>query len=444
MGLSAVLRRLAADAPAHVFAIAGAGAREAVQDLRLVEGLRFVDTPRAADVLLVAGAVPSELLEPLARVHDAMAHPRRTIFWTLGASPSDLDRTLPKRITVEEGDDVAGAIRSAHRELLVGAEASEPPVLPDVDPAPWRGVGPYGQGGSAMTGGTPYGRPMAELAPDRDGLRLDALPMRIGPFFPRFPAGLTLDLKFTGDVVIDATVPANPFAADRWSAPLVRPGLKPFIQALSEPVAIAELELARARDHLRWLADALVAHQLGALGLRVLRLASQLRLGDERLVLRLERTLARTSVLDWSTAGVGWLRADALEGLGAGPVARAAGLEDDVRTDDPGYRALGFKPVVHERGDASGRWRQRLAEAAQSLDLAARAGDLQSEPVGRVESPRGRLEAGSGPTERLLPMVPELINDLEWGDAVTALVSLDLDLEEAAAARLRSAREAVA
>jgi len=313
-------------------------------------------------------------------------------------------------------------------------------VLPDEDPAPWRGVGPYGQGGGGMTGGTPYGRPMAELGPDRDGLQLDVLPLRVGPFFPHFPPGFSLDLKLAGDVLVEAAPAPNPYA--NAAVPL-RPGLEPFVRALSEAVPIAELEMARAREHLRWLGDALMAHELRALGLRARRLAAAARPGDGDAVRRLGRTLALTQVLNWSTRGVGRLAGETLAGLGLGPVTRAAGIAEDLRTDDAGYRALGFEPVVQQGGDASARWRQRLEEAAQSLDLAGRAEGQRSGPADRVESPRGRLELDSAPAARLLPLLPALLQGSEWGDAVTTLVSLDLDLEDAAVAERLPAGQVV-
>jgi hypothetical protein len=440
MGLRDALLRLAADAPVAVFAVAGWGAREAVQRLRLSDELRLVDTPRAASVLLVAGLIPEPLAEPLARVHDALPHPRCTVRWGLGAPSDDVVARVPDSVPV--GDDVVGAIVGAQRDLLAGWRTSDPPILPDADPAPWRGVGPYGQGGSGMTGGIPYGRSMAELMPDRDGLRLDIVPITVGPFFPRFPTGLVLDATLAGDVVVDATVGPNPFAGAGAVALAPRPGLRPFLRALSEPVSVAELELARAREHLRWLADALVAHDLHALGVRALRLAARVGPGDGARVHGLARTLRWTQVLGWSTAGVGRIAGEDAAGVG-GPVARAAGVAEDARADDPAYRALGFEPVVHRNGDVADRWRQRLAEAAQSLDLAARAGDRRAEPVGRVEAPRGPLTDASSATTRLLPLLPRLLRDLEWGDAVATLVSLDLDLEEAALVEQHAAGEVV-
>jgi hypothetical protein len=429
VGLRGALGQFAADGPIPVFAIAGAGSRQAVQDLRLRRELRLLDTPRPASILLIAGSIPDAWALPLARIHDAMAHPRATILWSGGGQ---WHPKLPGLVqpAVEAQDPVSVAV-AFYRDLETGRRPSEPPILPDIDPVAWRGVGPYGQGGSGMTGGTPYGRPMAELAPDPDGLRLDVLPMAVGPFFPRFPAGFVLDVRFSGDLVLDATV--GELDADVTDMP-VRDGLRPFLRALSEPVPIAELELARARDHLRWLSDALVAGGLVAFGLRALRLASSVAPGDGAAVRRLARVLGWTQIGRWTTGGVGRITPETLAGLGAGPVARAAGLIEDVRLDDPAYRDLGFAPMVGDRSDAAGRMRLRLAEAAQSLDLAARAQDRRTSLRGRVESPRGRLEPGSGPSARLLPLVPNALRETEWGDAVTTLVSLDIDLEESALA----------
>ena len=432
MVLNGVLARLAAGAPVPVFAIVGRGAREAVQDLRLRPELLVLDSPRAANILLVAGETAEAVSEPVARVHDAMSHPRCTVFWSLGESQASPPPILPVALVVR--GDVTGAIVAAHRELLTGKRPSEPPILPDEDPAPWRGVGPYGQGGSGMTGGTPYGRPLADVAPDRDGLRLDLLPLRVGPFYAPFPPGLLLDVRLAGDVVVETTTGPNPFTGEPLTPLQVPPGLSPFVRALSEPVSIAEVELTRARAHLRWLADALIAHELPALGLRVLRLATRVQPGDAPAIRGLARALALTQVLRWSTKGVGVLAGEMIAGLGLGPVARAAGLAEDGRSHDPAYRALGFQPIVQQGADAAARWRQRLEEAAQSLDLANRAGERTTVPTGQVEAPRGRLEAGSSPAGRLLPLLPGLLQGLEWGDAITALVSLDLDLEEAAIA----------
>lgn len=320
-----------------------------------------------------------------------------------------------------------------------------------------------------MTGGVPYGRPMAGRAPDRDGLELDQLPVRVGPFFAPFPPGLVLDVKLQGDVVQEVVVPGNAFATaagaaggGRASAATGRhagghathdahamdgaaypslgargDGHDPFRAALVRPVPVADLERARARHHLRWLAHALRVHGLGALARRALGLAgaSPAAAGD---VAALGRLLERTRALGWATAGVGVTTPDLVAGRGLGPVARAAGLVEDARLEDLAYQALGFEPFVTSSGDgdARARWRQRLGEAIQSLGLAARAGAQRTGgDDAPVEGPRGTLrrDATDGaPSSRLLALLPDLLRDGEWGDAVTTVVSLDVDVREAA------------
>ncbi len=439
MGLTALLARVATGAPVPVFAVAGPGTRSLIRDFRLRPEIRLVDTPRPASVLLVGGLVPAEMEMAVARVHDAMAHPRATVLWSAGAAglgrPEGFDDAIPV-----DGDPVAACV-AAYRDILVGRRGSEPPILPDVDPAPWRGVGPYGQGGSGMTGGVPYGRPMAELGPDPDGLRLDVLPVAVGPLFPRFPAGLVVDARLAGDLVLEVEV-ANLLANATAAAP--SPEADPFLRALGERVAIADLELARARAHLRSVAEALLAAGLEALALRALRIAANLRAGDGALVRRLATIISATQVLRWSLRGVGAVPPEAVAGLGAGPVARASGLREDLRLEDPAYRDLGFAPLVDAGGDAAARLRLRLGEAVQSLDLAARAGDRAATATGRVETPRGRLEAESSASERLFTVLPSLLREHEWGDVVATIVSLDLDLEEGPLARGRARPEAAA
>ncbi len=435
MGVRRLLAGLAGRAPARVFVVTGRRAREPVEQLRLDSRLDFVDSPRSATILLVAGDLP-ELLRGAARAaHDQMANPRATLRWTLASMFAQETTDFPGATMLGDGADAAPVIVHIQAELLRGARASEPDLLPDIDPAPWRGVGPYGQGGQGMTGGVPYGRPLAERAPDRDGLELDQLPVRVGPFFPAFPPGLILELKLQGDVIQAAAVGENAFARleARGDAPAA--AANPFLLAVSQPVPIAELELARARHHLMWLGQALRVHGLGALGRRARRLASGIEPAQVAEVHRLRRVLEAPRSLGWATAGVGMTDPPLLERLAPGPVARAAGIAQDARADDPAYVGLGFEAVVQRDGDARARWRQRMDEALQSLQLAGRAGTRLSTPVGRVESPRGTLTADASPTIKLLDLVPALVTGMEWGDAVTTIVSLDLDLEEAASRR---------
>ena len=432
VGVTSFLDRLAAKSTPPVFVAAGMGAAEVVAQLEASGGLHRVDSPAAATVLLVVGGIPPALESSVAAVHDGMPHPRGTVHLPLGFDHGSLP-TSPHALISGSAENVLVVIRDVFAELMSGRRASDPALLPDVDPNPWRGVGPYGQGGGGMTGGTPYGRPMAELGADRDALRLDVLPLRIGPLFAPLGTGVTLEATMAGDLIVEARLADSPFAQ-----PIDPESPTIFQQALSMQVPIAELEVARARDHLRWVASSLAVMGLSALAMSALRLAAE-PLPDASRVTVLGRRLRalRIPTLPWT--GRGPLASDAVRGLALGPVSRAAGEPDDARMDEPAYRRLGFEPLVGRAGDAAERWTLRLREAAASLDLAQRAGATEAWGSGVVESPRGRLTPASAPFSRVQALVPSLLEGLEWGDAVVSLVSLDLDASEVPAVAVSEA-----
>lgn len=262
MAVASALARFAAGSPVPVFAAAGPGWRNRVEDLALDRGIEHVPSPRHATVLLVAGPIPTEHRQALDRIHDQLPHPRVTLRW--GAVGEDAE--AGERI--DGGADPVGTIRRVDEALLTGSRPSEPDRLADEPPNPWRGKGDHGQGGEGMMGGTPYGRPMAMTGDDlRDGLALDRLVFRIGPFFPPFPPGLALDVVLQGDVIQEVEVVSGPYA---------------------QP---AEDDLERRR--LRRLRRVLLTLGAGALAARALRLA-----GAEDLVLAQTQALERR--LRWS------------------------------------------------------------------------------------------------------------------------------------------------
>ncbi|MEX2658277.1 MAG: hypothetical protein WD232_01170 [Acidimicrobiales bacterium] len=428
MGL---ISRLAASADVPVFPVVGIGGRTAARSLATLGGIRVVDHPRAAVLMLLVGRPTRSLLRPLLAVHDQLSGPRCTVWWRTGRDGGDeLVAALPAVEVLPVGD--ASALRRVFTELVNGARASDPPALDDIETTPWRGVGPYGQGGSGMTGGTPYGRPLVGRAPDPDGLQLDQLPLQVGPFFGPFPPGLVLHLEVQGDVVRHASLGENPFTRWPGDAPLGPLESGVFFDAVAEVAPVAGLELARARHHLRWASDALRLHGLCSPARRLAALAERIAPGDAELVVRIARQLGRSRSLASVMRGVGVVDPER-HGLRQGIVARSTGVPEDARLSDPAYRPLGFEPIVHEGGDAWARFRQRLDEAAQALILAERAGERIRAPGPAVEGPRGALAAGApSPSGQLLGILPELLVDQEWGDALTIVTSLDLDVEEAA------------
>lgn len=357
------LRRLAAAAPVPVFVALGGGARAAVDELRADPRLRLVSTPRAATVLLVAGTIPEPLRRPLAQVHDQLPHPRASVWWT-GSEPAPVHSVLPQAVAVTAESGTATAVEAlvtAHRGLLLGSRESAHGVLPDAPPAPWRGIGPFGQGGEGMMGGKPYGRPMAMTDDDRDGLALDRLPLRLGPFLDPLPPGLVLDVALQGDVLVEAEVGPNPF--DPGGEVLGSPVLRQ-----AAPVAVRRMHQAR--------------RLLGVIGLpawahRVARLAVA---PDPAALARLRRALERARVLHPALAGVAVIE--------AGP----------------------------DAGDALARLRAWLDEAEAAM--------VAGPPTAAEPAPRAHAER--------LGRLGEQLVGREWGEAITLIASLDLDLEAAA------------
>lgn len=394
------LRRLAAGTAVPVFAAMGGGARPAVDRLRADPGLEFVASPRHATVLLAAGCFPQPLLDPLRRVHDAIPHPRAAIWWT-GASDPRLAEYLGGAVVVDgDAEACSDALRTVHRAVMAGARPSLPDLLPDEPPIPWEGVGPFGQGGEGMMGGTPYGRPMAMTGPDRDGVALDRLELSIGPFNPALPPGLVLEVVLQGGVIQELAPVASPFAVHR-PAPagtaLVPDDRAPL--ALSRgPASLAAGETARAAHHLRVLAHGLDLHGLTALARRAYWLAAHLSPREVGAVSRLGRRALRG--LRPATSGAGRLPVE-------------------------------FAAAPSGAGDAYARWRQRVAKAQAALRLAGSAFDRTSTTPGPEAAGHGD-ESGGLDQRELVRRLPEVLVGRDWHDAMTTVASLDLDLQGAA------------
>lgn len=88
-------------------------------------------------------------------------------------------------------------------------------------------------------------------------------------------------------------------------------------------------------------------------------------------------------VLDSRYAGVGVLSAEQALGLGAsGPVARASGVDLDLRRDDPYLPYPAFEVPTDRAGDARARIRMLVDELGPSIGLAGWAADRLADSVG--------------------------------------------------------------
>ncbi|WP_292273147.1 heavy metal-binding domain-containing protein [Marinobacter sp.] len=321
-----------------------------------------------------------------------------------------------------------------------------------------------------------------DLPRSSDGLPMDWIDVPFGPFFPGLPSGLLLTLTLDGDTVAGSsarTLTEN-VALPHHSA------LEPlsFVARLSnmEPLAplayrflanqamenaagieittvtargrVGALERERITSHLGWLA--LFGQQMGFGWLlrRAAALQLKFRHANEQAIMALKpdiesliKRLRRTPLLKSRNAGIGRLVQDnALRG----PVARAVGIDNDARSTDPVYTALGFKAISRDSGDSLARLQVRLDELRQSLALIDAAGTIELfEPANIglatgageafVETPRGAahlrltLEKGLVVTAQLetpsthhLTRTDSLTKQQSLGDALLAVGSLDL------------------
>lgn len=121
------------------------------------------------------------------------------------------------------------------------------------------------------------------------------------------------------------------------------------------------------------------------------------------------RKVVNSNLIKVRTRGIGKLSKDRAKELSVvGPVARASGIDYDIRKIQPyaGYAELDFKTVVEERGDSYSRLLVRIKELQESIRIARLClahllpGPIKTTPtftpgrneaISRVEAPRGEL-----------------------------------------------------
>lgn len=314
------LCRFAAGAPVAVFTAVGHDALERVENLSLDATIDLVASPRHAVLLLVAGKIRNDDRPALRILHDQLPGLRATLWW--GADPFD---GLAAPVALALSDDPVPMLHDLNRRLYAGTLQSEPDLLSDEPPTPWRGVGDHGQGGKGMMGGKPYGRPMAMTGDDRrDGLSLDEYTVQVGPFMPTLPPGLVLELVLQGDVIQKARV--------------IRPPLPSTPEARGGTAA-----------RLRSAARLLTMLQLGAYAERCRRAAEALEHGAEPDLASLRQSVRRTGARAAIPLGLGRCRLDGVESdvrsrfdewLGAGKHALHVDPADSTASIEPPWPEL--------------------------------------------------------------------------------------------------------
>ena len=193
----------------------------------------------------------------------------------------------------------------------------------------------------------------------------------------------------------------------------------------------------------------------------LLKMADTLR-GMEKELREISDVFLEDDTVKSRLVGVGTLTKEEAISLGAvGPMARASGIDNDVRTDGHGvYSEIGFEPCLEESGDSYARCKVRMREVFQSIDMIARCvddvvnrlalpeGDVAleikgqhpaSEFVGRIEQPRGEAyyySKGSGgkflermrvrtPTMANIPPLVKMLQGCDLADVPILVLTID-------------------
>lgn len=324
--------------------------------------------------------------------------------------------------------------------------------------------------------------------PSSDGLVMESVDVAFGPLGTPLPGGLAVRATLDGDVVTASAVEALLVAPPTLGTPAPPDLLSPVAWDLAlwsvheDPQGGREVwawliavEIERAVSHTAWLrafsrllgwsrpvdpctqalSSLLMARSLalvelmpGSAGVAAPDLlASELSRARTSLATIVD-LLARSRSLRLRLAGHAPITEQQVRDLGLrGPVARASGVGDDVRSSDPRYSALGFEPVTRTEGDALARTLLRSEEAldaiALALEICAVATRHTPTPTPtrssgaqgvEVEGPRGPLSArltdagwhldSPGARPALRAAEAAMIGE-EWAAALVALASFD-------------------
>jgi NADH-quinone oxidoreductase subunit D len=184
----------------------------------------------------------------------------------------------------------------------------------------------------------------------------------------------------------------------------------------------------------------------------------------EKNMLELQGLISENEIFESRTKGVGYIAPKQSIAFGlTGPIARASGVQWDLRVDQPymAYREIAVHAQVRQEGDCFARYQVRIEEIIESIRLCRVA--MENMPGGSIctrtpielrpprgetyfaiESSKGELgvyfisDGGEypwraklrGPSFVNLQVLPEIIRGHKMGDAVAILGSLDIVLGE--------------
>lgn len=264
--------------PLIVTALGGRSVRLAVERLTREWGWEQAAAPAEADLLVVCGTPDATLADAVERVWAQLPSPRARV----GLHRTDTVAAELGQARARLADDLA-----ATSHTVGGARGDQPECEESTE--------------------HPGGLPMADRAPDRDGLTLDQLHVSLGPVLADWPAGLVVRLTLQGDVVQSAQVEVAraPSVRTRTVDAAPADGRCAWLPGAAAPSG-GEVPAAAALDGLARLL-AVCGASTAARTARRLRddlLAGTL---DDAELRRFARRLRRSRTLRWATDGVGRL-----------------------------------------------------------------------------------------------------------------------------------------
>lgn len=411
MDVTSALLRFAAARP-HVLLLetsGGTAARLAVEVELRRRDWPAAASPAEADVLVLVGAVGTEVVALLGRVWRQVPKPRVFVHADGPAAvPQLLDEGCsrlaaggdPEETFAGEEQDSGDSHAGDHSGEHDGDSDDHGDSGHGGDDHDDHGGHDHGGGHAHHHGGgmeMPGGIGMADRGPDRDGLQLDQLHVPLGPLLPDWPPGLVVHTTLQGDVVQQARVDVvgeDGVGESFWTEPWRRAAAGQEVtrgEAARRRVAAYLDGLARLLRVAGWADPATVAGRLRdevLAGARVEQVTPRCR--------RLIRQLRRARTLRWLTDGLGVLPPGWAETAGFGPALLRASRRG---------------------GDVTARWQAWLTEVEGALPGIDETAVL---PAGE-ESPQG-ADVRSAPARAVLP---ELVEGAELAAARLVVASLD-------------------
>ncbi len=321
-----------------------------------------------------------------------------------------------------------------------------------------------------------------DMPRSEDGLAMEMNDVFFGPFHPGLPGGLIIKMKLDGDTVFKAGCENKPSHQlpenfDQLQQhfikhyPLINPVYRLLLfKALTNTNdhdkvdEILILEKTRIQSHLNWLSvfsmtigDSNIHHTASKLCYEL-----QSGKGEKKNVLSLVHKIKKIPYLKKRLNGIGIIPNNMLKNV-SGPLAKAAGIADDMRSSNPFYRQRNFTPIVLHENNSWGHLLVRLSEIEQSMELIDEEdfnknvfeilpaavtdnkfnGDHNGEAF--IEAPNGRLhlvlEIKEGKINKFelhtassahAKLISHISKGKELSDALTAIAGLDISPMEIA------------